>query len=132
MNTMFQHKDSNKQTWTAMGQRSNAHKVLHARVFQGPEKEPNHFLLVCSVCKKLRWYKKKQKSQNPKLLHKINPLMDPSSTWLYCQLRRLTKSMPINGFNRNGWPPTYIKTGSTLKFRTQEEMAEDEGNQTLE
>jgi len=29
-------------------------------------------------------------------------------------------------------PPTYIKTGCTLKFRPQEEVAKEKGNQTLE
>jgi hypothetical protein len=75
---VFKHKDSHKYRWTARNQRSTIDYVMcnkkladmasYIRVYWGPEIESGHYVLVCPICMKPRWYKKKQKKTTRDLI----------------------------------------------------------------
>ena len=93
MNTMFEHKDSHKFTWEARNTRSIidyilcnnriSDMVLDARVFRGPEIETDHYLLVCPIRLKPRWYKKKIQLKNNEVTFKVSLFRDPTIIDLY-------------------------------------------------
>jgi hypothetical protein len=74
MNVIIEHKDSHKYTYVVRNQRSGidykicnkklADMVVDTRDYRGPEIETDHYLLVCSICMRQRWYKKKQELIN--------------------------------------------------------------------
>ena len=57
--------------------------VLDARVFRGSEIESDHYLLICHIRKKPKWYKKEKLQHGTDYIYKISFLRDRNASWLY-------------------------------------------------
>jgi hypothetical protein len=57
--------------------------VLDTRVYQGPETESDHYLVIAPIHIPPRWIQKKPTVLNKELSSRVELLQDPSINWLF-------------------------------------------------